>query len=72
MKPRIWAPGGLPAKTDQGHFEAFDGQKPASEIEIFVKMVGSPERKRTKQGESDGRYKRGESMVRPEPCSLHG
>ena len=72
VKPRIWAPGGLPAKTDQGHFEAFDGQKPASEIEIFVKMVGSPERKRTKQGESDGRYKRGESMVRPEPCSLHG
>jgi len=33
-------------------------------------VVGSPERKRTKQGESGGRYKRGKSMVRPEPCSL--
>ena len=33
-------------------------------------MVGSPERLKTKKGESDGRYKRGKSMVRPEPCSL--
>ena len=25
VKPRIWAPGDLPAKTDQGHLEAFVG-----------------------------------------------
>ena len=35
VKPRIWAPGGLPAKTDQGHLEAFVGLDLASEIENF-------------------------------------
>ena len=25
VKPRIWVPGSLPAKNDQGHFEAFMG-----------------------------------------------
>jgi hypothetical protein len=35
------------------------GQNLEITIKKFVKMVGSPEKKRTKQGESDGRYKRG-------------
>ena len=30
VKPRIWAPGGLPAKTDQGHLEAFVGPSRAN------------------------------------------
>ena len=59
-------PGGSPGKNRpralRGLRGPFDGQKLASEIEIFIilSMVGSPERKRTKQGESDGRYKEGE------------
>ena len=68
VKPRIWAPGGLPAKIDQGRIRglwALRGpnfslrNRKFQHFQNFVEMVGSPERKRTKQGESDGRYKDG-------------
>jgi hypothetical protein len=68
VKPRIWVPGGLPAKNDQGHFEAFMGPLRAKISEfknfnifkiVFRWLVRLKEREPSRERVMEG-IKRGE------------